>query len=67
MSTDIFLPILTFATLFAVIFFAMKSRKDTIARMNDDSVNRSHLATDGKGPDPVPTLNSQLAKDGVNT
>ncbi len=46
MTTEIFIPLLSFGTLVAVAAFAYISRKRTLARMKDDDAPKSTLASD---------------------
>lgn len=46
MDTSIFLPILTFGTMFAVIVFALVSKERTERRRKDPDTPKSTLASD---------------------
>jgi hypothetical protein len=46
MDTSIFLPVLTFGTMFAVIVFALVSKERTERRRKDPDAPKSTLASD---------------------
>ncbi len=47
MDTSLFLPILTFGTMFAVAVFALVSKERTEKRRKDPNAPKSTLAKDG--------------------
>lgn len=46
MTTEVFIPVLSFGTLLAVAAFAYISRQKTLQRMEDDDAPKSTLASD---------------------
>ena len=53
MTSEILLPLLSLATIFIVLGLAIWSKKRTEAERHDPDHEKSSLAKDGPGPQPI--------------